>query len=99
MISGLTDDDAAQALDYISWLAAEAETLNDPDLAAMYHGEEEIARGPGAWSQGDAERSEAATSTTSNHGWSARSWTKRWPTAPVAPRMPTGTFMSRSLPQ
>ena len=45
MISGLTDDDAAQALDYISWLAAEAETLNDPDLAAMYHGEEEIARG------------------------------------------------------
>ena len=38
MISGLTDDDAAQALDYISWLAAEAETLNDPDLAAMYPG-------------------------------------------------------------
>src|SRR5262245_17358803 len=37
-----------------------------------------------------AERSEAASSTTSNHGWAARSWMKRWPTAPVAPRTPTG---------
>ena len=40
-----------------------------------------------------AERSEAATSATSNQGWSARSWMKRWPTAPVAPSTPTGIFV------
>src|SRR5437660_6591468 len=37
-----------------------------------------------------AERSEAASHATSNHGWSSSSWIKRCPTVPVAPRIPTG---------
>src|SRR5262245_17561665 len=38
------------------------------------------------------ERSEAATSVSSNQGWLARSWTRRWPTMPVAPRTPARNF-------
>jgi hypothetical protein len=34
-------------------------------------------------------RSLAASQVMLNHGWSARSWMNRWPTAPVAPKMPT----------
>ena len=44
-----------------------------------------------------AERSEATSSATSNHGWSASSWMKRWPTAPVAPSTPTGIFFAMVL--
>src|SRR5262249_3224736 len=36
-----------------------------------------------------AERSEAATSVSSNHGWFSSSLTHFWPTAPVAPSNPT----------
>src|SRR5262245_29971833 len=39
-----------------------------------------------------AERSDAASSTSSNQGWFARSDTILWPTAPVAPSTPTGIF-------
>src|SRR6059036_573547 len=35
------------------------------------------------------ERSDPASAVTANCGWSASSWTNRWPTVPVAPRMPT----------
>src|SRR4051812_26746041 len=34
------------------------------------------------------ERSEAASAATSKYGWSRSMWTSRWPTRPVAPRMP-----------
>src|SRR5581483_1702521 len=39
-----------------------------------------------------SERSEAASQATSNQGWCSSSCTKRWPTMPVAPRIPTGNF-------
>src|SRR5262245_23928124 len=39
-----------------------------------------------------ADRSDAATSATSNQGWPASSCTNRCPTAPVAPRTATGIF-------
>ena len=35
---------------------------------------------------------EAASVTTSNHGWFSSNVMKRWPTIPVAPRMPTFIF-------
>ena len=37
-----------------------------------------------------AERLDATSASTRNHGWSASSAAKRWPTLPVAPRMATG---------
>src|SRR5450432_1346459 len=36
-----------------------------------------------------AERSEAESQLTSNHGWFSSNCIKRWPTVPVAPTMPT----------
>ena len=43
------------------------------------------------------DRSLAASQATSNHGWSSRSWMKRWPTIPVAPRIPIGCFFCMAL--
>src|SRR6185437_14534424 len=47
-----------------------------------------------------ADRSEAASHATSNHGCCSSSWINRCPTVPVAPRMPTGILlvMGSSLP-
>jgi hypothetical protein len=45
MVTELSDEDASEALDYLSWLTTETETLNDHELAAMLQGEDEIARG------------------------------------------------------
>src|SRR5271154_3726015 len=39
-----------------------------------------------------SERSEAASQATSNQGWCSSICTKRCPTMPVAPRIPTGVF-------
>jgi len=41
----LGDEQAAEALDYIRWLASAGDALTDYELAAMYHGEKEIADG------------------------------------------------------
>src|SRR3977135_2208370 len=38
------------------------------------------------------ERSDAASAVTVNWGWRSSSCKKRWPTAPVAPRIPTRIF-------
>src|SRR5712691_4002531 len=38
------------------------------------------------------ERSDAASAVTTNWGWRSSSCRKRWPTAPVAPRIPTRIF-------
>src|SRR5713101_821066 len=40
-----------------------------------------------------SERSEAASHAISNQGWCSSIWTKRCPTIPVAPRIPTEVFM------
>src|SRR5580700_3667270 len=40
-----------------------------------------------------SERSEAASHATSNHGWCSSICTKRCPTIPVAPRIPTAVFV------
>src|SRR5689334_10362501 len=40
-----------------------------------------------------AERSDAASHATSNHGCCSRIWINLWPTVPVAPRMPTGILL------
>src|SRR6202030_2727063 len=40
-----------------------------------------------------SERSEAASHATSNQGWCSSNCTKRCPTIPVAPRIPTGVFV------
>ena len=44
-----------------------------------------------------SERSDAASHATSNQGWCSSIWTKRCPTMPVAPRMPTGIFVCMML--
>src|SRR6266567_655002 len=40
-----------------------------------------------------SERSDAASHTASNQGWRSSIWIKRWPTMPVAPRIPTGILL------
>lgn len=45
LVDRLTDDDAADALDYVRWLTSEAEALSPAELTAAQDGEEEIARG------------------------------------------------------
>ena len=45
LIDQLTDADAAEALQYLRWLAAEDETLTEEELEAVRVGQEEIARG------------------------------------------------------
>src|SRR6266545_2070565 len=44
-----------------------------------------------------SERSEAASQATSNHGWCSSICTKRCPTIPVAPRIPTGILVCMML--
>ena len=45
LVDQLTEDAAIEALDYLHWLSAEAETLSDEELARVQRGEEQIARG------------------------------------------------------
>ena len=47
----------------------------------------------------DAERSEAASTSTLNQGCLLRSWTNLCPTAPVAPKMATLRFKRHSPPR
>src|SRR5437773_1727679 len=44
------------------------------------------------------ERSDAATAVTTSWGWPSNMATSRWPTVPVAPRMPTRTCAATCLP-
>src|SRR5206468_7920088 len=43
------------------------------------------------------ERSLAASHVISNQGWFSSNWMKRWPTIPVAPRMPMGCLLCMAV--
>jgi hypothetical protein len=45
LVAELGDEQAAEALDYVRWLAAAGDTLADHELTAMRQGEREIANG------------------------------------------------------
>ena len=45
LVAELGDEHAAEALDYLCWLASAGDTLTDYELAAMHQGEKEIADG------------------------------------------------------
>ena len=45
LVLEIGDDQAAEALDYVRWLASAGDTLTDYELAAMHQGEKEIADG------------------------------------------------------
>src|SRR5260370_21236512 len=49
-------------------------------------------QGPASGYGSPADLSDAASHLTSNHGWFSSRLTKRCPTMPVAPRMPTSSF-------
>lgn len=45
LVDSLQDEVADDVLDYMRWVAAEADTLSEDELSAFRLGEEEIARG------------------------------------------------------
>ncbi len=45
LVAELGDEQAAEALDYIRWLASAGDALTDYELAALHQGEKEIADG------------------------------------------------------
>jgi hypothetical protein len=45
LVDQLTEDDAADVLDYLHWLRTDVETLSEEQLARVQRGEEQIARG------------------------------------------------------
>ncbi|HZR97468.1 MAG TPA: hypothetical protein VFE37_02105 [Chloroflexota bacterium] len=45
LVEQLTDDAAADVLDYLHWLTTDIETLSEEQLARVQRGEAQIARG------------------------------------------------------
>ena len=45
IVDTLSDEDAAELLEYAHWLQQEGETLSDAEIARVQHGEEQMRRG------------------------------------------------------
>jgi cytochrome c553 len=45
IVDALSEEDAAELLEYAHWLQQEGETLSDAEIARVQHGEEQIRRG------------------------------------------------------